>query len=64
MQTLEGVVSIHEVSRHVITGMLNKQIAAELNIAEHTVKIHRGGVMEEFAVDSVAVPTSLPIEPK
>ena len=44
----------YEVFRYVITGMLNKQIAAELNIAEHTVKIHRGRVMEKLAVHSVA----------
>ena len=44
----------YEVFRYVITGMLNKQIAAELNIAEHTVKIHRGRVMEKLAARSVA----------
>ena len=44
----------YEVFRYVITGMLNKQIAAELNIAEHTVKIHRGRVMEKLAAHSVA----------
>ena len=32
----------YEVMTYVITGMLNKQIAAELNISEETVKIHRG----------------------
>ena len=44
----------YEVFRYVITGMLNKQIAAELNIAEPTVKIHRGRVMEKLAAYSVA----------
>jgi FixJ family two-component response regulator len=44
----------YEVFRYVITGMLNKQIASELNIAEHTVKIHRGRVMEKLAARSVA----------
>jgi two-component system response regulator FixJ len=34
--------------------MLNKQIALELDIAEKTVKIHRGRVMEKLSVDSVA----------
>jgi FixJ family two-component response regulator len=34
--------------------MLNKQIAFTLNIAEKTVKIHRGRVMEKLRVDSVA----------
>ncbi len=31
-----------EILRYVIRGKLNKQIASELNIAEHTVKLHRG----------------------
>ena len=34
--------------------MLNKQIALELGIAEKTVKVHRGRVMEKLGVDSVA----------
>jgi FixJ family two-component response regulator len=44
----------YEILRYVITGMLNKQIAFTLNIAEKTVKIHRGRVMEKLRVDSVA----------
>ncbi len=44
----------HEILRYVITGMLNKQIAFELNIAEKTVKVHRGRVMEKLRVVSVA----------
>lgn len=44
----------YEILRYVITGMLNKQIAYQLNIAEKTVKIHRGRVMEKMGVDSVA----------
>jgi len=44
----------HEVLRHVISGRLNKQIAYDLGIAEHTVKIHRGRIMKKLAVDSVA----------
>jgi FixJ family two-component response regulator len=43
-----------EVLRYVITGMLNKQIALKLGIAEKTVKVHRGRVMEKLCVDSVA----------
>jgi FixJ family two-component response regulator len=39
---------------YVITGMLNKQIAAELSIAEDTVKIHRGRVMQKLEIVSVA----------
>lgn len=43
-----------QVFQLLITGLLNKQIAAELNIAEHTVKIHRGKVTEKLGVKSVA----------
>ncbi len=43
-----------EVLRCVLTGALNKQIAARLGIAEKTVKVHRGRVMEKLAVTSVA----------
>ena len=42
-----------EVLEHVVKGRLNKQIAAELDIAEQTVKQHRGRVMEKMAVRSV-----------
>jgi FixJ family two-component response regulator len=44
----------NEILRYVITGMLNKQIALELKIAEKTVKVHRGRVMEKLCADSVA----------
>ncbi|MES2920007.1 MAG: response regulator [Verrucomicrobiota bacterium] len=43
-----------EVMRCVVDGLLNKQIAAELGIAEKTVKIHRGRVMKK--THSVSVP--------
>jgi FixJ family two-component response regulator len=43
-----------EVMQCVIRGSLNKQIAAELGIAEKTVKAHRGQVMEKMAAGSVA----------
>jgi FixJ family two-component response regulator len=43
----------YEIFRFVITGLLNKQIAAELDIAEQTVKIHRGRVMEKLGAYSV-----------
>ena len=39
---------------YVLTGMLNKQIAAELGISEETVKIHRGRVMQKLNIVSVA----------
>ncbi len=44
----------HEVMRYVISGVLNKQIAAYLNISEKTVKAHRGQVMQKMAAGSVA----------
>lgn len=44
----------NEVMTYVITGMLNKQIATELDICEETVKIHRGRVMHKLEIESVA----------
>ena len=38
----------------VVTGMINKQIAYNLNISEKTVKIHRSRVMEKMGADSLA----------
>lgn len=43
-----------EVLEFVITGMLNKQIAAELGTSEKTVKVHRARVMSKMEADSVA----------
>lgn len=43
-----------EVMRHVISGLLNKQVAAELEITEFTVKIHRGNVMRKMHAQSLA----------
>ena len=43
-----------EVMRLVVAGLLNKQIAGELNITEFTVKIHRGRVMRKMHADSLA----------
>jgi FixJ family two-component response regulator len=42
-----------EVLRFVIIGLLNKQIAAELNTAEKTIKVHRGRVMQKLGLASV-----------
>jgi FixJ family two-component response regulator len=38
----------------VTAGLMNKQIAAELGIAEITVKIHRGHVMKKMGTRSLA----------
>ncbi len=43
-----------QVMQQVVSGLLNKQIAAELNITEFTVKIHRGHVMRKMRADSLA----------
>jgi FixJ family two-component response regulator len=43
-----------EVLRFVIVGLLNKQIAAELETAEKTIKVHRGRMMQKLGVNSVA----------
>jgi FixJ family two-component response regulator len=43
-----------EVFALVVTGMLNKQIAAALGIGEKTVKVHRARVMEKMRARSVA----------
>ena len=43
-----------EVFALVVTGMLNKQIAAALGIGEKTVKVHRARVMEKMRAGSVA----------
>jgi FixJ family two-component response regulator len=43
-----------EVFDGVVAGKLNKQIAAQLNIAERTVKAHRSQVMEKMQANSVA----------
>jgi FixJ family two-component response regulator len=41
------------VMERVVAGMLNKQIAAELGIAEKTIKVHRGRMMRKAGVVSV-----------
>lgn len=43
-----------EVLRWVITGKLNKQIAAELGTKEKTIRVHRSRMMQKVRVSSVA----------
>lgn len=43
-----------EIMALVVSGLLNKQIAADLGISEITVKAHRGRVMRKMHVDSLA----------
>lgn len=42
-----------QVLKLILKGNLNKQIAAELNIAEHTVKLHRAKITSKLGVRSV-----------
>jgi FixJ family two-component response regulator len=43
-----------EVLTYVIAGLLNKQIAARMNVSEITVKLHRGSAMKKMGARSVA----------
>ncbi|SIR17850.1 two component transcriptional regulator, LuxR family [Pseudomonas sp. B10] len=56
-----------EVLGFVIAGLMNKQIAGQLNLSEVTVKVHRGQVMRKMAARSVAdlvrITEALGIEP-
>lgn len=44
----------HQVLQHVVLGRLNKQIAADLGIAEKTIKVHRARAMEKMGVATLA----------
>lgn len=48
-----------EILTHVLRGQLNKQIAADLQINERTVKLHRTSIMRKLGVQSVAELTRL-----
>lgn len=43
-----------EVMQHVTAGLMNKQVAGELDMSEITVKIHRGKVMRKMEARSLA----------
>jgi FixJ family two-component response regulator len=44
----------YQVMQLVATGMLNKQVGAELGMAEKTVKTHRANMMQKLGISSVA----------
>lgn len=44
----------NEVLGHLITGILNKQIAYKLDISERTVKAHRKQVLDKMGIQSIA----------
>ena len=48
-----------EVLGHVVRGKMNKEIAADLNLNERTVKLHRTGITRKLKVQSVAELTRL-----
>jgi FixJ family two-component response regulator len=43
-----------QVLQQVLTGKLNKQIAADLGISLHTIKVHRGRMMVKLGIQAVA----------
>lgn len=55
-----------EVFHHTVAGLLNKQAAAELGVAENTYQVHRGRVMRKMQADSLAdlVRMSMKLTPK
>jgi FixJ family two-component response regulator len=56
LQTLFDTLSPREreVMALVSSGLMNKQVAAELGLAEITVKIHRGHIMRKMGARSLA----------
>lgn len=67
-QTLERINSLtrreKEVMELVTTGMLNRDIAKQLEISIKTVEVHRANVMDKMAVNSVADLVRISLEVK
>ena len=51
-----------EVLRELLRGQLNKQAAAELSIAERTIKLHRARIFEKMEADSMTGLTRMAVE--
>jgi FixJ family two-component response regulator len=51
-----------EVFLHLIGGQLNKQVAADLDISERTIKLHRSNIFKKLQVDSMAEMARLAVE--
>jgi FixJ family two-component response regulator len=43
-----------EVMAHIVSGLMNKQIAGKLNLSEITVKVHRASIMRKMQARSLA----------
>jgi FixJ family two-component response regulator len=51
-----------EVFLHLIAGQLNKQVAADLEITERTIKMHRANIFQKLEVDSMAEMVRLAVD--
>jgi FixJ family two-component response regulator len=51
-----------EVFLHLIGGQLNKQVAADLEITERTIKMHRASIFEKLEVNSMAEMARLAVD--
>jgi len=51
-----------EVLAHLISGQLNKQAAADLHIAERTIKLHRARILQKMGTNSMAGLARIAIE--
>ena len=51
-----------EVFAHLISGQLNKQVAADLGISERTIKLHRARIFQKLQTDSIAALTRIAMD--